>query len=250
MPRIAGKTRSDIEGARIGRCFPENVLEHSEWRVLDPDELTQLCANALCRTYDPGETVFYEGDACAGVFFISEGLVGVRKEDPEGNSVLLHLAADGDTLGYRPFLAGDCHRASAEVLRTSRICFFDGDTMRALLHDNPDLGLEFLRRATRELGKAEVRFYEAVRLNLRTRVAHLLLLFKDRYATVQADGRVLLDLPISRQDMAAMIGVRAESLSRTIRTLADDGLIDVSGHRAWILDMDRLVAEVAPPEFH
>jgi len=51
-------------------------------------------------------------------------------------------------------------------------------------------------------------------------------------------------------EQAVGCGVRAESLSRTIRTLADDGLIDVSGHRAWILDMDRLVAEVAPPHLH
>ncbi|MDP2621110.1 MAG: Crp/Fnr family transcriptional regulator [Hyphomicrobiales bacterium] len=250
MPRMENETRADTKRERVGRCFPNDILERSEWRVLGPEELAELCAKALCRAYQPGETVFYEGDACRGVYFISEGLVGVRKEDPEGNSVLLHLATDGDSLGYRPFLAGDSHRASAEVLRTSKICFFDADSMRTLLRDNPDLGIEFLRRATRELGIAENRFYEAVRLNLRTRVAHLLLLFKDRYATVEADGRILLDLPISRQDMAAMIGVRAESLSRTIRTLADDGLIDVSGHRAWILDMDRLIAEVAPLDVH
>jgi CRP-like cAMP-binding protein len=250
MPAIEDESRADADKDRVGRCFPNDILERSEWRVLGPEELAELCAKAVCRVYQPGETVFYEGDACRGVYFISEGLVGVRKEDPEGNSVLLHLAADGDTLGYRPFLAGDCHRASAEVLRASKISFFDAETIRNLLRENPELGIEFLRRATRELGIAEARFYEAVRLNLRTRVAHLLLLFKDRYATVEEDGRILLDLPISRQDMAAMIGVRAESLSRTIRNLADDGLIDVSGHRAWILDIDRLIAEVAPLEVH
>jgi CRP-like cAMP-binding protein len=250
MPKVEDKTRADIIKERMGRCFPENVLERSEWRVLGNEELAELCQKAHCRTYEPGETIFYEGDACRGVYFISEGLIGVRKEDREGNSVLLHLSTEGDTLGYRPFLAGDNHRASAEVLKASNICFFDAETMSALLRDNPDLGLEFLRRATRELGTAENRFYEAVRLDLRTRVAHLLLVFKDRYATVEADGRILVDLPISRQDMAAMIGVRAESLSRTIRALADEGLIDVSGHRAWILDVDRLMAEVAPLELH
>jgi CRP/FNR family transcriptional regulator len=250
MPKVKNRTRGDIAGERIGRCFPENVLERSEWKVLTAEKLAELCMEAHCRAYQPGETIFYEGDPCRGVYFISEGLIGVRKEDPDGNSVLLHLATDGDTLGYRPFLAGDSHRASAEVLKASDICFFDSEIMRSLLRENPDLGLEFLRRATRELGTAENRFYEAVRLNLRTRVAHLLLLFKDRYANVEADGRILLDLPISRQDMAAMIGVRAESLSRTIRTLTDEGLIDVSGHRAWILDVDRLIAEVAPPDLH
>jgi CRP/FNR family transcriptional regulator len=250
MPKVKDRTRAGTVSERIGCCFPETVLERSEWRVLAAEDLAELCMKARCRAYRPGETIFYEGDPCRGVYFISEGLIGVRKEDPEGDSVLLHLATHGDTLGYRPFLAGDSHRASAEVLKASNICFFDSETMRALLRDNPHLGLEFLGRATRELGTAENRFYEAVRLNLRTRVAHLLLLFRDRYATVEADGRILLDLPISRQDMAAMIGVRAESLSRTIRTLSDEGLIDVSGHRAWILDMDRLIAEVAPPELH
>jgi CRP/FNR family transcriptional regulator len=249
MPQIPDKSREDVHRERVGRCFPDNVLKQGEWRVLGEEGLTALGAKALCRTYEPGETVFCEGDPCRGVFFISEGLVGVRKEDPEGSSVLLYLASDGDTLAYRPFLAGDDHQASAEVLRTSRLCFLAAETMRALLQDNPELGLAFLRRAARELGEAENRFYEATRLTLQTRVAHLLLLFKDRYATVEPDGRLLIDLPISRQDMAAMLGVRAESVSRTIRSMADDGLIDVCGHRARILDMNRLVTKGGPPEF-
>jgi CRP/FNR family transcriptional regulator len=250
MPRIQSDSREDVDRERVGRCFPDNVLKQGEWRVLGEEGLTALSAKALCCTYEPGETVFCEGDPCRGVYFISEGLVGVRKEDPEGRSVLLYLAADGDTLAYRPFLAGDDHQASAEVLRASRLCFLSAETMRALLQEKPELGLAFLRRAARELGEAENRFYEAARLSLQTRIAHLLLLFRDRYATVEPDGRILIDLPISRQDMAAMLGVRAESLSRTIRSMADDGLIAICGHRARILDMNRLATDGAPADFH
>lgn len=242
--------RMNGDAVRADGCFPDAVLKHSEWGALRKEVLARLTAKAVCRLYEPGETVYCEGDPCGGAFFLSEGLVGLRKEDPDGDSVLLHLASDGYTLGFCSFLTGDNHRASAEVLRASKICFFEAETMRTMLHENPDLGLAFLRRAARELGDAENRFYEAVRLDLRTRLAHLLLLFKDRYATVEPDGHIRLDLPISRQDMAAMLGVRAESVSRTIRHLVDDGLIDVSGHRARILDMDRLMTEGEPPEFH
>ena len=250
VPKIRDKTSADTGQADGARCFPHGVLEGSEWRVLGPEQLVELCKKAHCRDYQPGETIFREGEACRGVYFISHGLVAVRKDDAEGESVLLRLASAGDTLGYRPFCAGGPHRASTEVLRNSRICFFDGETMRDLLHDNPELGVGFLRRASRELGQAEQRFYETVRLDLRARLAHLLLIFKDRYGRHETDGRIVVDLPVSRQNMAAMIGVRAESLSRVIRHMTDDGLINVSGHRAWILDLDRLVAEIATPDMH
>jgi CRP/FNR family transcriptional regulator len=250
VSKFRDKICADTGQARSGRCFPHGILQGTEWRVLGPEELVELCKKAHCRDYEPGETIFREGEACRGVYFISHGLVAVRKEDAEGEAVLLRLASAGDTLGYRPFYAGGPHRASTEVLRNSGICFFDAETMRDLLHDNPELGVGFLRRASLELGQAEQRFYETVRLDLRVRLAHMLLIFKERYGRQEADGRIVVDLPISRQNMAAMIGVRAESLSRAIRHMTDNGLINVSGQRAWIVDLDRLVAEGATPDRH
>ena len=231
---------------KSGNCFPEGIRKLTEWRVLDADDIDNLNRVAVCREYRPGQLVFAEGDACKGVYFINQGLIGVRKEDMGGDSVLLRLACDGDTLGYRPFLAGEHHLAGAEVLKPSLVCFIDAANMWKYLHDVPEFGLEFMRRASRELGQAERRFYETVTMNVRSRLAHLLLIMKERYGTMTPDGKLLIEIPISRHDMAEMIGIRSESLSRSIRQMTDDGVVNFSGHKVWIDDINRLYDELAP----
>ena len=231
---------------KSGNCFPDEIRELTEWRVLNAADIDNLNRIAHCREYRPGQLVFAEGDECRGVYFIQEGLIGVRKQDIEGESVLLRLTHAGDTLGYRPFLAGERHLASAEVLKPSLVCFIDAATMWKYLHDVPDFGLAFMRRASRDFGEAERRFYETVTMNVRSRLAHLLLIMKERYGTMTPEGKLLIEIPISRHDMAEMIGVRSESLSRSIRQMTDDGVVNFSGHKVWIDDVDRLFGELSP----
>jgi len=241
------KTEKMSAKSRIScNCFPDAIRDHTEWRVLSAAEVDNLNRIAVCREYRPGQMIFAEGDECKGVYFIKQGLIGVRKEDIGGESVLLRLAHDGDTLGYRPFLAGERHMASAEVLKPSLVCFINTATMWKYLHDIPDFGMAFMRRASRELGAAERRFYETVTMNVRSRLAHLLLVMKERYGTTTPEGKLLIEIPISRHDMAEMIGVRSESLSRSIRQMTDDGVVNFSGHKVWIDDVDRLFDELSP----
>ena len=228
-----------------GHCFPENHLQSSEWRVLTASELATLSSKAVCREYGPGAELFHEGDECGGVYFIGDGLIGLRKEDADGNSVLLRLAGPGETLAYRPFLTGSSHSASAEVLEACRICFVARRDLMPMLQQNPDFGLEILRRTAKNHDATETRLHQALTLNARAKFAHLLLIFKDRYGTMEADGALRIDLPISRSDLASMIGLRSESLSRTIHQMTDDGLVRFSGHRAWISDLTKLADEVA-----
>lgn len=209
-------------------------------------ELDWLNSVAICSSYQPGQYIFYEGDKCDGIHFICHGLVGVRKIDAEGGSVLIRLAEEGDPLGYGPLIAEKDHYCTAEALQPTSVCFLRAEYLMELFHHNPALSFEFLRRASRDLGEARERFHQAVSMNLRLRLAHYLLLMKKRYGHITDDGKLLIELPISRRDMAEMIGVRSESLSRTIRQLTDQGILTFSGRRVWINTADQLINELGP----
>ena len=119
---------------------------------------------------------------------IESGMIGIRKIDADGNSVLLGLAYPGDTLGYRAMLMNREHDVSAEVLKMGTVCLIGEGTVRTLLDHNPALGHRFLQRAVQDLGEAEDKFLESVTLTVRARFAHHLLILKDRYATDVEDG--------------------------------------------------------------
>ncbi|MFV2033601.1 MAG: Crp/Fnr family transcriptional regulator [Halocynthiibacter sp.] len=217
-----------------------------EWQVLDEAELGWLGSVALSSSYESGQYIFYEGDKCDGIHFVCRGLIGVRKINADGDSVLMHMAEQGDPLGYRPFLDEKAYYSTAEALQPSQLCFIGAKYLRDIFHRSPDFSFEFLRRASRDLGESRERFHQAVSMDLRLRLAHFLLLMKERYGHVTHEGKLLIELPISRRDMAEMIGVRSESLSRTIRQMTDEGVLTFSGHRVWIDTADLLISEIRP----
>ena len=225
-------------------CFTCQARGRTEWCVLTDEELALVDQGKVSRQYLPGEVIFHEGDECRGVHCIESGLVGIRKIDVGGNEVLLRLSHPGDTMGYRSFLAGNDHNNSAEALEPSVICLVGGGTVRSLLEKNPTLGLRFLKHAARDLDDAEEKVLQSTTLPVRARFAHLLLVLKDRYGVTGEDGSLVLELPLSRQDMAAMIGIRPESMSRTIRSFEEDDIAHFSGRRVHVARIKDLIREL------
>ncbi len=233
----------------VKNCFSCPALDRTEWCVLSQAELRNIDKAKSTREYLPGDAIYHQGDPCSGVHCFASGMVGIRKVDADGNAILVRLAYPGDTLGYRSLLAGEEHRDSAEALKPSTICFIDRAVVRSLLDANPSLGLRFLTRATKDLIDAEERILQNATLSVRARFAHLLLVLKERYATNTEDGSVVLELPLSRQDLAAMIGIRPETMSRTIRQFEDDGIARFSGRIVQVTHVDSLLDEIEPENY-
>ena len=228
----------------LGNCFTCPNRERTEWCMLGDDELQRIVDANKIREFLPGEALYHQGDPCHGVHCIHSGMVGIRKVDIDGNSVLLGLAGAGDTLGYRALLTGNEHKISAEILKKGAVCFIDKGTIHGLIERNPALGHRFLGRAIKDLEEAEDKFLESVTLSVRARFAHLLLVLKDRYAkTAEGDKELVFELPRSRQDMAAMIGIRPETLSRTVRQFEEDGIAEFSGRTVRVPDVSSLLDE-------
>jgi len=226
-------------------CGVCHLLPVSDWNVLCDEELIVLDAGHRPFDYGAGETVYAMGESNRGVYCVSTGTVGIRKLDAEGNSVLLQMAYPGDVLGYRSFLADREHRTTAEALGPSRVCLIDSSTVSQLLGDNPDLGIQFLKRATGELEQAHDAIIKGATLSNRARLAHLLLVMTKKHGRVADDGSRSIDLPVSRRDLASMVGTRHETLSRIMGRLEEDGIARFSGRNVVVPCLDTLAAEIS-----
>lgn len=225
-------------------CLNTITAKNTEWDSLSSEDVQVFNENVTCALYDVGETVFHEGEDCKGLYFLQGGLVAVRKIDAEGTQILIRLANPGDTLGYRPLLAGEKHRASAEVIEQARICFLPLSVTKRLLISSPMLGAGFLERTAQALGEADERFFEAVSLPARVRLIHLLLVLRDRCGNITEDGSLFMELPLTRRDIASMLGIRAESLSRLVHEIEKEGLIHFSGNKITIAHPEALLKEL------
>ena len=229
-------------------CLTCNGRTSNEWCVLEGDDLSLLNQVKICNTYLPGQTIFYQGNPCLGVYCVEEGTVAVRKTDAAGRSVIVRMAHSGDTLGYRAFFAGEPYRASADALQVSRVCFVDRAAVRRLLDRNPMVGLSFLKHMARDLEEAEEAKLHAAALPVRARLAHLLLMLRERFGQPLAGGGTRIELPLSRQDIAAMIGTRPETVARAVRSFEDDGIANFQGREVLVQSLEALLNELNSAE--
>ncbi len=230
--------------SRVTTCFTCQGRARSEWCSLEGPDLQHLNSARVTNVYQPGQVIFYQGNPCLGIYCVETGTVAIRRHDINGNSVIVRMASGGDTLGYRAFFAGEPYRASSDALEPSRICFIDKNAVRQLLDRNPALGHAFLRRMATDLDGAEEAKLHASSLSVRARLSHLLLVLKDRFGNVGDDGALEITLPLSRQDMAAMVGTRPETIARAVRALEIDGVASFDGRRVVVPDLDDLLDEI------
>ena len=215
-----------------------------EWCCLNDEDLARVDRAKVVEEHSPGSVIYDQGGDCDAIYCLQSGLVGIRRLDDIGNSTLLRLACPGETLGYRAFLRKAPHDNSAEVLMPSRVCRIGRTTVRGLLEGNPDLGLAFLDHSLRDLTLTEDRYMESVTWKAKTRLLHILLVLNERFGVETENGEHRIELPISRQDLAGLIGTAPETMSRTIQRIQTEGLAQFDGRVVRIFDLDAICRDM------
>ncbi|NVK18249.1 MAG: Crp/Fnr family transcriptional regulator [Methylocystaceae bacterium] len=197
------------------------------------------------RSYSVGQNIYFEGDSSEGVYCLKKGLIAIRKTDVNGNSAVVRLVQPGEAFGHRSFLANEKHAGSAEVLLDAKLCFIPKASLDHLLSQSPDVAVRFTRRVARDLREIEELYLLTTTQPVRKRLAHLLLGLRTRYAQEDRHSdEVTLELPLSRQELAAAIGTRPETIARTIKKMEEDGLALFKGRHVTIPSHHRLLEDL------
>jgi CRP-like cAMP-binding protein len=219
------------------------MLASSEWHVLKELDQARLSKAKVVQSYAKGGVIFHQGTPNNGIYCVQSGLVGLRKTDEKGNAVLLNLIHPGQTMGMPSFFAGSEYMAGAEALPPTTVCFIPGPVLTELVANSPELDLEFLKHISRDLGEAHDTILANTSRPVRTRMAHFLLSLKNRIGLEQEAGEVVLELPMTRHDIADLLSTRPETIARTITALTKDGLVVFKGRKAVLLDLEALHQE-------
>jgi CRP/FNR family transcriptional regulator, anaerobic regulatory protein len=215
----------------------------TEWSCLSSGELRVLDNAKIDHTLPVGDIIYNQGDRCNGIYCVQSGLIGLRRVDSEGHSVLMRLINHGETIGYRALLSKSNYMLTAEVMMPSRVCFIARSVIHELLEKNPALGMRFLDHSLRQLEDIEDRVIGGETWPVRTRFLHTLLVLYERFGIKESEGWAL-DLPISRRDLAELVGTTPETMSRTISAVQSEGLARIEGRRVFIPNIDAVLDTV------
>ncbi len=222
-------------------CATCERLAETEWSELAAEEVAELSAAKTSRRYAAGQALFTQGEPNAGLYCLSAGTVALRQLDEAGNSVLLGLMYPGDVIGYRSLIDGSEHMTSAEALGPCVACKIGRTKVLELIERCPRLGLAFLRRSSREIQTLHDSLVRSAVMSNRGRLLHVMVSMMEHHGSITEDGDHAIDLPVSRRDLASMIGARHETLSRVMGRLEKEQLAQFSGRRVLIPDVDALV---------
>ncbi len=134
------------------------------------------------------------------------------------------------------------HSYSLCALAESELLVFDYGEILASVRDEPEMLGFLLDQSRRSLARCREKTIALGRKSAPERIATLLVAMAERIGSDKGHA-VLLDLPMSRRDIADSVGLTIETVSRQLTSLRDEGLIDTHGRsRIWLFDLAALKA--------
>ena len=211
--------------------------------ALDADEIKALGAIGRRRKLEAGESLIWEGDDSLLVANVIEGVLKLSTGTEDGREQIVGVVYPADFIG-RPF--GATTRHSVTALTDANVCVFSRADFDHFAHLHPALEHKLLERTLAELDRTRNWMLLLGRKNAEERLATFLLEMSERLAETGCEaiaGSRLrsFDLPFSRQQVADVLGLTIETVSRQFTRLKKDGIVDLPSRRTvTILDREAL----------
>ncbi len=175
-----------------------------------------------------------EGDTAEHLYLVAMGRVKLVRNTTSGHEVLLDILHGGEYFGSLKMLGTDAHNETAISQMDCCILEISSEDFEGILKRHPDVTLRVLSAVGRRLEESRQQIAQLSTLAVEQRVAAALLRLAGKVGEARDQG-VLIQLPLSRQDLAAMTGSTTETVSRAMSRLAEDGL--VRSGRKWVAVM-------------
>lgn len=182
--------------------------------------------------FHKGEIIFREGDRSDSLFVVNRGIIKLTKLEDNGKEHLIRLLFPGDFFGQFSLLQEKPHYASAIAADTTGICRIHRSDFLDILRRDPDTAARFMTALSTQLEEADAWAAVLTLLEADRRLAKMLLYFRRKAAPNSRE----FTLPISKKDLASLIGATPETLSRKLRQLNDEGLLTVTRRQILIHD--------------
>jgi CRP-like cAMP-binding protein len=187
-----------------------------------------------------GTYFFYQGEQAEAFYVIIEGRVRLSQLNPEGHQVFFHFMGPGDGMGIIVALSNTIYPLSAEAVSDCVALRWDYESTIHLMEKYPPIALNGLRLVAGRFQELQDRYRELATERVEQRVARAMMRLARQVGKKTEEG-VLLDLPLSRQDLAEMTGTTLYTVSRIMSGWEQEGLVITGRERIVIRNPHGLV---------
>jgi CRP-like cAMP-binding protein len=209
-------------------CATCLVRKNSLFDSFCDSDTDHLNAHKSSSYFKKSQPLFIDGSFPRGVYCLNHGKVKVFTRGNEGKEQIIHIAKEGEVIGFRSMFSGEPYTMSAETLEESNICFISKDDFLNMIDTNPTLRNGVMKELSKELSDRALALTNMAQKSVRERLAFSLVMLKDIYLGEEIN--------LSREDMANFVGTATETLIRLLKEFKEDGLIDIHVRKLAVLD--------------
>ncbi len=202
-------------------------------------ELDDVIAHAKAQRIPQGSSVFQQGEIANSFFVLLHGRLKVVKVTPHGQQVLIRFVSPGDIYGIAKALRREDYPATATAVIDSITLVWPSEIWDGVMAAHPSLATNVMQMMGDRLQEAHTRLKELSTEEVEHRVAHTLLRLIAQSGRKTEEG-MLIDFPITQQDLAQASGTTFHSVSRVLGAWENAGLVTVGRRKIVVRDVQGL----------
>lgn len=192
---------------------------------LDPDTLRHLDEVTPMSEVPRGATIAAPEDSRNILYLLKRGRVRLFKMTPDGREITLAVLGDGNVFGATDSLGLGSPEMYAQALQSSLVCAMRERDVEALIRQSPSVGMRLIGLLGHRLRELESLVESLSHEEVADRVLRLLRQLVQDFEGREEAGFTAIDLPLTHEEIATMIGSTRETVSLTLSRLAQQGIV-------------------------
>lgn len=221
----------------MSKCDQCIVRQLNSLKELSKEELIRISDCKTSTVVKKGEVLFDEGEHINGVFCIRDGVCKVSKMSANGKDQIIKLIKKGDLIGERSLVSNEASNLKAVALNDMEVCFIPKGEIMKDLKQNSNFTMSILNDLAAALKQSDNVVVDMAQKTVKQRLAETLLHLHKNFDTRENGA---LDIQLSREDLANIIGTATESAIRLLSGFKKEKLINLKGKEIFILDIVKL----------
>ncbi|MFQ5796262.1 MAG: Crp/Fnr family transcriptional regulator [Candidatus Bipolaricaulia bacterium] len=222
--------------------------QHKFWCVeginlfdgLSPDQTEELKKRLKRVRYQKGETIYFPGDPGDTLYFLHEGRVKLAYLDESGRRLTLTIVRPGEPFGEMAIAGEEEGRELiAEALEDVNLCIIPRSDFLNFIQDKPLLSFRITKLIGQRRREVESKLEDLIFKDVPTRLSRLLLKLSEEYGQETEVG-VEIDLKLTHQELADLIGSTRETTTAMLNRLEDEGILVKGRGQITIKNLEEL----------
>lgn len=212
-------------------------------QCLSYEDLTEMDQMTSITTISKNKFIQTPSSFNEGLYFVKKGKIRIYRLNADGKQFTLDILNEGNVFGELSGISFGTKEMFIETLEECDICLMDKSRFESFLIDHPRFMMNLLRVMSERIVNMNHLAHSLALGNLRIRILHTLLKLTDQFETGLSEGFVQIDLSVSHQEIANMVGATREAVSSVIQDLVKEELIRTK-YKTISINKEKLIREL------